>query len=57
MSKQIRIIRWQRMDCYFSKVIVATSGEDAVLTYANQAVKMHVEEVIMSASQMVKKPI
>lgn len=55
-NKQIRIIRWQRMDDYFSKVFIATSGEDAVLTYANQAVKMHVEEVIMKTSQMVKQP-
>lgn len=52
-KKQVRIIRWQRMDTYFSKVSVTTQGEDAVFTYANQAVKMHVEEIIKDTYQSI----
>lgn len=46
--KQIQLIQWKRVDHYFSEVSVTTLGEDAVFTYANQAVKMHVEEIILN---------
>lgn len=45
-SKQIRSLKWEKADDYFSQVTVATAGEDAVFKYANQAVKTHVEDLL-----------
>lgn len=45
-SKQIRLIKWERIDHYFSQVSVTTAGEDAVFKYANQAVKTQVEDIL-----------
>ena len=45
-QKQIRLIKWEKLDAYFSQVTIATAGEDAVFKYANQAVKTHVEEIL-----------
>lgn len=47
-QKQIQLIGWKKIDLYFSQVAVTTAGEDAVFKYANQAVKMNVEELLMS---------
>ncbi len=55
IQKQVGLIRWKRLDTYFSEVSVTTPGEDAVFTYANQAVKMHVEELIMQTYQSLRK--
>lgn len=46
-QKQIRIVRWRKVDKYFSEVLVATAGEDMVLCYANQAIKTAVEELLL----------
>jgi len=46
-QKQIRIVRWRKVDMYFSEVLIATAGEDIVLRYANQAIKTEVEELLM----------
>ena len=46
-QKQIRIVRWRKVDLYFSEILIATAGEDIVLRYANQAIKAEVEELLM----------
>lgn len=46
-QKQIQLIGWKKIDLYFSQVSITTAGEDAVFKYANQAVKMNVEELLM----------
>jgi len=46
-QKQIRIVRWRKVDMYFSEVLIATVGEDIALRYANQALKIEVEELLM----------
>lgn len=45
--KSIRIVRWVKLDEYFSDVILATSGEDVPLRYANQALKTEVEQLLI----------
>lgn len=45
-KKQIRVLRWQKKDAYFSEVFIATSGEDVVLEYSNQAIKAEVEQFL-----------
>lgn len=46
-NKGIRIVRWVKIDVYFSDVTIATAGEDVVLRYANQALKTEVEQLLM----------
>lgn len=46
-KKGIRLVRWVKIDEYFSDVIVATPGEDLALRYANQALKTQVEEILI----------
>ncbi|MEG0473766.1 MAG: aconitate hydratase [Solibacillus sp.] len=46
-NKGIRIVRWVKIDAYFSDVTIATAGEDVVLRYANQALKMQVEQMLI----------
>ncbi|MEB2301596.1 aconitate hydratase [Lysinibacillus xylanilyticus] len=43
---RIRVVGWQPVDDYFSDVQVATSGNDVVLRYANQALKTQVEKLL-----------
>lgn len=45
-KKNIHFIKWQKIDVYFSRVYVTTAGEDAHFTYANQAVKTQVVEIV-----------
>lgn len=45
-NKHIRVVRWHKIDDYFSEVVVATSGEDLTLQYANNAVKIEVEQFL-----------
>jgi len=45
---KIRVVRWEKTDEYFSDLIVATAGEDIVLTYANMALKAQVEKLLLS---------
>ncbi|MFJ5768160.1 aconitate hydratase [Lysinibacillus sp. NPDC093210] len=45
---KIRVVRWVKTDEYFSDLIVATAGEDLVLTYANMALKTQVEKLLLS---------
>gem|GEM_PF-6617088 len=40
-------MRWVKTDEYFSDLI-ATAGEDFVLTYANMAMKTQVEKLLLS---------
>ena len=46
-KKSISLVKWVKIDEYFSDIIIKTSGEDEVLRYANQALKTHVEELII----------
>lgn len=48
LAKQnIRVVGWIRIDAYFSDVRIATAGEDEMLRYANQALKMEVEQLLI----------
>ncbi|WP_374966383.1 aconitate hydratase [Lysinibacillus sp. RS5] len=48
VKKNIAVVKWVKIDDYFSDVIIKTAGEDEVLRYANQALKAQVEELIHS---------
>ena len=49
LSKQkIRVVGWEQVDEYFSDVRIATAGEDEVLRYAKQALKMEVENLLIN---------
>jgi len=48
IKKNIAVVKWVKIDEYFSDVVIKTAGEDAVLRYANQALKTQVEELINS---------
>lgn len=45
---KIRVVKWVKVDEYFSDLTVATVGEDLVLTYANMALKTQVEKLLIS---------
>ncbi|MGE7693139.1 aconitate hydratase [Lysinibacillus sp. NPDC094177] len=45
---KIKIVKWEKIDQYFSELTVTTPGEDQVLRYANQALKTQVEELLLS---------
>ena len=49
-SKKIRIVRWVKVDAYFSDVVVATAGEDIVLRYASNALKVEVEQLLIQTA-------
>ncbi|MGE7023415.1 hypothetical protein [Solibacillus cecembensis] len=46
-NKGIRIVRWVKIDAHFSDVTIATAGEDIALRYANQVLKMEVEQLLI----------
>ncbi|UPW81894.1 aconitate hydratase [Lysinibacillus sp. Ag94] len=45
---KIRVVKWVKVDEYFSDLIIATAGEDQVFTYANMALKTQVEKLLLS---------
>jgi len=45
---KIRMVKWEKIDEYFSDVHVATAGNDVVLRYANQAIETQVENLLLS---------
>ncbi|MFJ7914278.1 MULTISPECIES: aconitate hydratase [unclassified Lysinibacillus] len=45
---KIRIVKWVKVDEYFSDLIIATAGEDQVFTYANMVLKTQVEKLLIS---------
>jgi len=45
--KSISLVKWVKIDEYFSDIIFKTAGEDEVLRYANLALKTHVENFII----------
>lgn len=47
-KQKIEVVRWVKIDQYFSEVTIRTPGEDEVHQYANQALKTHTEELIFS---------
>lgn len=47
-KQKIEVVRWGKIDQYFSEVTIRTPGEDEVHQYANQALKTHTEELIFS---------
>lgn len=51
-KKNIRVVRWTKIDQYFSDVVIATAGEDAVLRYAGNALKMEVEQLILEKAAL-----
>lgn len=56
-SKQIRIVQWIKIDAYFSDITIATAGEDVVLRYANQALKIQVEQMLIQKVTSVYLPL
>ncbi|MED3804765.1 aconitate hydratase [Lysinibacillus xylanilyticus] len=47
-NDKIRIVKWEKIDEYFSDVHVATAGNDVILRYANMALKTQVENLLLS---------
>lgn len=47
-KKKIRLVKWEKIDEYFTDIQVATPGNDVVLRYANQAMKTQVEKLLIS---------
>lgn len=45
---KIRLVKWEKIDEYFTDVHIATAGNDVVLRYANQAMKTQVEKLLIS---------
>lgn len=45
-KQQIKIVKWERIDEYFSDLTITTPGEDQVFRYANMAVKTQVEKLL-----------
>ncbi|WP_185903586.1 aconitate hydratase [Lysinibacillus sphaericus] len=48
VKDKIRVMKWVKVDEYFSDLIIATAGEDQVFTYANMALKTQVEKLLIS---------
>ncbi len=46
-AHKIRVVRWYRIDEYFSDIQVATAGDDEVFRYANQTLKTEVEKLLL----------
>lgn len=46
-KKKIRLVKWEKIDEYFTDIQVATPGNDVVLRYANQAMKTQVEKLLI----------
>ncbi|MFJ7367970.1 aconitate hydratase [Lysinibacillus sp. NPDC098008] len=47
-KKNIAVVKWVKIDQYFSDVVIRTAGEDEVLRYAQSVLKSQVEELINS---------
>ena len=47
-QKNIRLVKWEKIDEYFTDIHVATPGNDVVLRYANMALKTQVEKLLLS---------
>lgn len=45
-------MRWTKIDQYFSDVVIATAGEDVVLRYAGNALKMEVEQLVIEKAAL-----
>ncbi|WP_433594985.1 aconitate hydratase [Lysinibacillus xylanilyticus] len=54
-KQKIHVVRWHRIDAYFSDVRIATAGEDEKLRYANQALKTEVEQLLIQLLSPVKQ--
>lgn len=46
-KQKIVVVKWEKVDEYFSDVIITTAGEDEVLRYAQHALKSDVEELLI----------
>lgn len=45
---KIKVVKWEKIDEYFSDLTITTPGEDEVLRYAKQALKTQVEHLLNS---------
>ncbi len=45
-KEKIRLVKWVKIDEYFTDIQVATAGNDVLLRYANQAIKTQVEKLL-----------
>ena len=46
-KQKIKVVKWERIDEYFSDLTITTPGEDQVFRYANMAVKTQVEKLLL----------
>lgn len=47
-KQKIEVVKWIHIDQYFSDVVVKNPGEDVMLRYAKQALKIQVENLIFN---------
>lgn len=47
-KQKIAVVKWEKVDEYFSDVTITTAGEDEELRYAQHALKSEVEELLVS---------
>lgn len=45
-KQKIKIVKWEKIDEYFSDLTISTPGEDQVFRYTNMAVKTQVENLL-----------
>lgn len=45
---KIKVVKWEKVDEYFSDLTITTAGEDETLRYAKQALKTQVEYLLNS---------
>ena len=46
-KQKIAVVKWEKVDEYFSDVTITTAGEDEVLRYAQHTLKYDVEELLI----------
>lgn len=46
-KQKIKVVKWEKIDEYFSDLTITTPGEDQVFRYANMAVKTQVEKLLL----------
>lgn len=51
-NQKIKIVKWEKIDEYFSDLTITTAGDDQVFRYANMAVKMQVEKLLVERLQI-----
>lgn len=45
-SQQIQLVKYERLDAYFSEITITTTGDDAKFLYANNVLKQDVQTLL-----------